>query len=142
MHFKETFDANLARFQNKMGSKWDEVDPRVEWAMKLFDQEGQAFEAEMERIIVPTTLAVTPVGSMTLMNWIQRTPLKSNLLPAIALAPLGFWLGQKYDAYQTTKRATNNAAIKHYVMTHPELFPEPKRVKYIDAIQPFYPIRR
>merc|ERR1719319_2177755 len=75
------------------------------------------------------------------MNSFQRTPLKSNILPALALAPAGFWLGSKFQDWQKATKATNNAAIKHYVMTHPELFPEPKRVKYIDYIQPFAPIR-
>jgi hypothetical protein len=30
-----------------MSGKWDEVDPRVEWAMKVMDQEGMVFESEV-----------------------------------------------------------------------------------------------
>ena len=33
------------------------------------------------------------------------------------------------------------AVMKHYIITHPELFPEPKRVKLIDTIIPFKPYR-
>ena len=33
------------------------------------------------------------------------------------------------------------AVMRHYIITHPELFPEPKKVKYIDTIQPWSPVR-
>ncbi len=30
-----------------MSGKWDEVDPRVEWAMKIMDTEGEHFDSEV-----------------------------------------------------------------------------------------------
>ena len=39
-------------------------------------------------------------------------------------------------------RKEDEAVVRHYIMTHPELFPEPKRVKYIDHIQPWVPCGR
>ncbi len=30
-----------------MSGKWDEVDPRVEWAMKIMDSEGEHFDSEV-----------------------------------------------------------------------------------------------
>ena len=30
-----------------MSGKWDEVDPRVDWAIKIMDQEGMVFESEV-----------------------------------------------------------------------------------------------
>ena len=38
----------------EMSGKWDEVDPRVEWAMQVMDQEGQVFGSEV-RITLPVT---------------------------------------------------------------------------------------
>jgi hypothetical protein len=35
-----------------MSGKWDEVDPRVEWAMKVMDTEGMVFESEVEWVTV------------------------------------------------------------------------------------------
>jgi hypothetical protein len=34
-----------------------------------------------------------------------------------------------------------SSVTQHYILTHPELFPEPKRVKFIDYIAPWTPIR-
>ena len=31
--------------------------------------------------------------------------------------------------------------MKHYIITHPDLFPEPKKIKYIDHIQAWKPVR-
>jgi hypothetical protein len=35
----------------------------------------------------------------------------------------------------------SSSVAQHYILTHPELFPEPKRVKFIDYIAPWTPIR-
>jgi hypothetical protein len=33
-----------------MSGKWDEVDPRVEWAMKIMDTEGEHFDSEVPTV--------------------------------------------------------------------------------------------
>jgi hypothetical protein len=42
-----------------MSGKWDEVDPRVEWAMKIMDTEGEHFDSE-----VPYFIKCAPVLRM------------------------------------------------------------------------------
>ena len=61
-------------------SKWAEenADPRIHWALKIFDQEGQHFEGEMKRQIMPVSLAVLPMAAITIHNWRSRMPLKSR----------------------------------------------------------------
>ena len=82
-----------------------------------------------------------------------------DIMPFIAATPVFYWFGVKAKELRDRNKAENNAALKvtslysvyfevvhfysllflfhfqHYIMTNPELFPEPKRVKYIDYIQ-------
>ena len=44
-----------------------------------------------------------------------------------------------FRKYFDDARKEEEAVVRHYIMTHPELFPEPKKVKYIDHIQPWNP---
>ena len=39
------------------------------------------------------------------------------------------------------QKREEEAMMKHYIITHPDLFPEPKKIKYIDHIQAWKPVR-
>jgi hypothetical protein len=45
-------------------------------------------------------------------------------------------------ATETLPRLTEEKAVmQHYILTHPEHFPEPKKVKYLDKIEPWVAVR-
>ena len=47
-----------------------------------------------------------------------------------------------FRKYFDDVRKEDEAVVRHYIMTHPELFPEPKKIKYIDHIEPWRPNAR
>jgi len=117
------------------------VDPRVQWCMDIMDQEGHNFEAELDRMMAPFFLAGLPFSTTSLYNVSRRIPIKTNLLYCVAAAPFGYFLGTKFRDWRYAINKENMAIYKHYILTHPERFIEPKRVKYIDLIEPFQPKR-
>ena len=48
---------------------------------------------------------------------------------------------RNFRKYFDGVRREEEAMMRHYIITHPELFPEPKKVKFIDEIQPWRPNR-
>ena len=138
--------------------KLDNPDPRIKWAMDVMDREGNDFEGFLGRIWAPASSAIFPVAGNTARNITNRVPLRTNLPVALVLTPVfgllghytrsgtkpslcffhNFYLFRKFFDRQ---RADEEAIMKHYIITHPELFPEPPRVKYIDKIEPFKPYR-
>jgi len=119
-----------------------QVDPRVEWAMKIMDTEGHEFQTEYEKLMAPVGLGITPAISIIVKNFINRIPIKTNWMFGAGLFPVGFYAGLLLRKYQFNRNQEQNATIKHYILTHPERFPEPKRTKYIDLIQPWVPKRK
>jgi hypothetical protein len=113
------------------------VDPRVEWAMEVMDTEDYNFSSWYEEKFIPATLAAMPVVANSLYNFSAKAPVKTNLPLALALAPLGWLGGMKMLSWRFNVNAENMAVARHYILTHPERFPEPKRPKFGDMILPW-----
>merc|ERR1719481_948070 len=124
---------------------WEEKirnpDPRVKWAMDVMDKEGNDFEGFIGRIWAPMSSAIFPVCASTAYNVQARVPLRTNLIPALIATPFFGLIGYGIRRFFDNRRAEEEAIMRHYILTHPEQFPEPKRTKYIDMIQPWKPWR-
>jgi len=118
-----------------------EVDPRVQWAMDVMDQEGQDFEPVHFKMLIPCMAAVTPAFTQALFNYSQKLPIKTNMIACVAAAPIAFYVGLLGKRWREMVQAENHALSRHYILTHPERFPEPKTVKYGDAIMAWKPFR-
>jgi len=118
-----------------------EVDPRVEWAMKVMDTEGYEFQSEMDKLMAPVGVGLSPAFLIGFSNLISRVPLKTNAIVSAGLFPFGFYAGILLMRWRDNINRENMATMKHYILTHPERFPEPKRTKYIDLIQPYQAYR-
>ncbi|XP_023336353.1 uncharacterized protein LOC111707474 [Eurytemora carolleeae] len=114
-----------------------EVDPRVEWCMKIMDQEGMDMESEVMYLSAPVTLGATPAATIAISNFVYRLPIKTNMGAAILATPIAFGCGLLVKRWRENINRENMATMKHYILTHPERFPEPKRTKYIDLIEPW-----
>ncbi len=114
--------------------RWDEVDPRVQWAMDELDFDGSE----------PSSLLgqVTQVGAFGLLggalypfhNWSRRRPLYAGFPLTILGLVGGFGLGWFIRDYRSKNAAKEMAVFKHYIMTHPDKFPEPERKKFGDRV--------
>lgn len=131
--------------QERTTEEWEAAlaspDPRVQWALDIFDQEGEEFTGMVGRAYSPASFGAFPVLANMLRNGMNRVPLRTNLLAAVLCVPLGAFVGQQYQAWNTRRATEEVAMMKHYILTHPEHFPEPKKVKYLDKLEPWRPIR-
>lgn len=129
----------------KTTEEWEEMmknpDPRVKWAMDIFDQEGEEFTSVQSRIAMATAAGGMPIGAALTRNAINRTPLRTNMAFAILTIPVFLWINNQWMDWNTRRATEDDAVMKHYILTNPERFPEPKRSKYIDKINEWVPIR-
>merc|ERR1712080_29315 len=129
----------------KTAEQWQEMidnpDPRVKWAMDIFDQEGEDFDSMTTRDFTPVAFSVVPIGCNALRNGMNRVPIRTNMFGALLTLPLFLFAGQQFANWNYKRAAEDNAMIKHYILTHPELFPEPKKIKLINRIDEFIPYR-
>jgi len=119
----------------------DNPDPRIKWAMDVMDQEGEEFEGVIGKSLAPLSFAALPPATVATRNMFQRLPMRTTMFPAILLMFPFAAAGLSFRKWTDNQHAEESAMIKHYILTHPELFPEPKKVKYIDHIQPWKPLR-
>jgi len=125
--------------------QWEDMvknpDPRVKWAMDIMDQEGEEFTGMVGRAYIPFQFATLPAIFNSAKNALNRVPLRTNLASAILLSPLSLGVGFWYAGWMKRRAAEEEAMMKHYILTHPEHFPEPKKVKYLDKLEPWTPVR-
>ena len=62
-------------------------------------------------------------------------------IPIYLLSILSLDVDVNCRKWVDNKKMEEQAVMRHYILTHPELFPEPKKVKYIDHIQAWRPVR-
>ena len=55
------------------------------------------------------------------------------------MAAVGYLAGYQFREWRANMNAQETAVIKHYIMTHPEEFPEPEKKLFRDK-EVFYPI--
>jgi len=116
-------------------------DTRVKWAMDVMDQEGQDFEGITGKALTPLSAALMIPVMTVCRNAMTRVPIRTGMIPVLLAMPVFGLIGQQLRNWVDNGHREEEAVMRHYILTHPELFPEPKRVKYIDHIEAFRPIR-
>ena len=117
---------------------WREVDPRVKWAIDAFDF-GDFEPSSLLSYWGPVAFCGALGGAIRpLTNMGKKRPLWSALPLTALYTAVGLGLGVYYREWRMKRNAEEVAVIKHYIMTHPEQFPEPERVKLGDKVV-FFP---
>lgn len=111
---------------------WENPDPRIQWALDILEPPGGEIKSLVSRVMLPSSGAFLGfIGVMT-FNFQRKIPVKSNLAAYVLLTGLGGFGGEKMHAIYRQKKADQIAAAKHYIMLHPERFPEPEKMKLGD----------
>lgn len=111
---------------------WEDPDPRVQWALKILDDEGFKESALTSDIFYPLLGLSTFTAASLVRNMSMRAPLGTSLHITLGLAAVGLLGGIKFRDVVSQRRADSLAVCKHYIMLHPEKFPEPERKKFGD----------
>ncbi|TRY63418.1 hypothetical protein TCAL_14175, partial [Tigriopus californicus] len=106
------------------------IDPRVKWAFDLYDMQGVETMSILDHYQAPTLFGLAGLGVNVLGNMFSRRPLKAGIQWTILGGLLGTWLGVQTREFNANRRQKRIQTTLHYVMLHPERFPEPERKKY------------
>ena len=118
---------------------WNDPDPRIQWALDILEPPGGNMpESIIHRFSYPFIGFWSGVGAVAFSNMKRRIPMTSNLFGFAALATLGTLTGEYIRARILRYNTEELAITKHYLMLHPEKFPEPEHMKYGDK-RVFYP---
>lgn len=118
-----------------MSGKWDEVDPRVQWAIDILDSPPGWEPSSVYTHYFPAGLCTIIGGAIIpIRNVVKRMPFRTSLPATLLLAAAGFQIGNYLNDMKAERRQEKMAVAKHYIMTHPELFPEPERKKFGDRV--------
>jgi len=111
---------------------WDEPDPRIKWALDLFDDQGFEDVHVMKKWYGPSIMGGIFVGGSILRNVLYSRPVRAAM--PVHLASFAFaFVGTKFAMDVKAKRTADAEAVcRHYIMLHPERFPEPEMMKFGD----------
>jgi len=85
--------------------------------------------------------AAAGFGLMCILNVGTRRPVFSGIQYHFISAAVGAIVGHTIDGWRDAHMAERDAVLRHYVETHPDLFPDPVRQKYSEVLMPWVPIR-
>merc|ERR1711994_558875 len=111
---------------------WEDPDPRVKWALDLFDNQGYEVTPYRNKFFIPTILGSIFASPYIMMNYRYVRPLYTGAPIPAALFAIGFGMGWKYNEHRSRRQAELEAVTKHYIMLHPDRFPEPEMKKFGD----------
>ena len=117
---------------------WENPDPKIQWALDILEPPGGEMNSLLSRVALPVGSGVFGFLTVAMNNYVKKLPLRSNVVGYAAFTVGGFLLGDYCERYYREKRATNLAIYKHYIMLHPDRFPEPEKMKIGDK-RVFYP---
>ena len=111
---------------------WDKPDPKIKWALNILDGDGYEKASIVDFFWYPMLGATGGSLSSLAGNWRTNRPLYTAI-HITAFAGVAGWLTGVWFRNRLSQRNANEiAAIKHYVMLHPEKFPEPELKKFGD----------
>ena len=111
---------------------WENPDPRVKWALDILDDQGSEETPIISYFWAPLLGLASGGGGNLMRNWVLRRPQHTAIHLTITGAAIGWLAGVWWRNRLARKNADDMAVIKHYLMLHPEKFPEPERKKFGD----------
>jgi hypothetical protein len=111
---------------------WENPDPRVKWALDILDDGAYERTPIFGYFWYPGLFAALGGGGNLMRNWMVKRPQHAAVHITVFGATLG-WLGGVWWRNRISQKNANDVAtIKHYLMLHPEKFPEPEKKKFGD----------
>jgi len=141
------FDALIPKETPPEKRIWEDPDPRIHWALDILEPKGKYAEPPerlVSRFAYPFGGFCMGAGLIGGSNIMRKLPLKSNIVGYAVMSCLGLYIGERARSVILDYKIEELATIKHYIMLHPEKFPEPEHMKYGDkrVFYPWMPNRR
>ena len=122
---------------------WEDPDPRVKWALDLFDNQGYETTPYTTKFFYPAVFGAVAGSMGPLNNLLTRRPVTAGMPMTVGLFAVGAFIGRFIHERRASRMAEKEAVAKHYIMLHPDRFPEPEMKKWGDkcVLLPWAPNR-
>ena len=111
---------------------WEKPDPRIKWALDILEPKGYEPTNMINYFFWPGLVSAGTGLSPMFVNLMLKRPLFASIHYTIAGLAAGWCGGVYFRNMVADKNAEEIAILKHYVMLHPERFPEPEKKKFGD----------
>ena len=111
---------------------WEKPDQRIQWALDILDDGGYEQTPIVSYFWYPVLFGSSMGLGNPIRNMLYRRPMNTALHLTIAGAATGWFFGCWWRNRLARKNADELAVIRHYMMLHPEKFPEPEKKKFGD----------
>lgn len=109
---------------------WENPDPRVRWALDLFDDKGFEPRGYLSQFFWPALGGITWGMAPLAANLISRRPYYAGAVWMVGLGVMGTGIGYYTREFLAKRAADREMAAMHYIMLHPDRFPEPQAKKF------------
>ncbi|XP_037927982.1 NADH dehydrogenase [ubiquinone] 1 subunit C2 [Teleopsis dalmanni] len=109
--------------------------------LELLTNKGDRELSVLAKWYNPVIAAACGFGVACFVNFGMRKPIFSGIQQHIGFTAIGGALGLYFDGKRDAHLAKRDAVLRHYVETHPDLFPVTERKKFGEVLEPWVPIR-
>ncbi|XP_015181952.1 PREDICTED: NADH dehydrogenase [ubiquinone] 1 subunit C2 [Polistes dominula] len=115
--------------------------PDIQWALKILTPDPDYEPSYYEKYGPIVGIPLSFVGGACFRNRFLGKPAFSGIQVHIISALLSFVATYKVTEFMKNRNAERDQMLRHYVMLHPEDFPEPERKKWGEVFEKWYPHR-
>lgn len=115
--------------------------PEVQWALELLKPDP-AYEPSILSKYSPEIVCTgSGFAIPSLANVLNNKPFYAGIRKHIGFVIVGYVVSQLAHRFVDNYQMERDTKIRDYIIRHPELFPEPERVKYKYVLEEWTPIR-
>ncbi|XP_029678089.1 uncharacterized protein LOC115244535 [Formica exsecta] len=115
--------------------------PEVQWALELLKPDPAYELSVMQKYCGEVICMGSGFSIACLTNWFNRRPYYAGIQVHLTAMAVGYVASQIIKKVVDDYQAEHDTKLRDYIIRHPELFPEPVRVKYSEVLQEWCPIR-
>ncbi|XP_011883016.1 PREDICTED: NADH dehydrogenase [ubiquinone] 1 subunit C2 [Vollenhovia emeryi] len=115
--------------------------PEVQWALELLKPDPNNDPGVMSKYAPEAVCVSSGFAIPSLSNMFNNRPFYAGIQRHVLFMIGGYVVAQISKKLLDDFQAERDTKLRDYIIRHPELFPEPERVKYSQLLQEWVPVR-
>ncbi|XP_077255126.1 NADH dehydrogenase (ubiquinone) B14.5 B subunit [Temnothorax americanus] len=114
--------------------------PEVQWALDLLKPDP-TYDPGVTKYTAEVVCMGFAFSVPSLNNFLNSRPFYAGIQKHIAFVIGGYIVSQIAKKFVEDFHGERDTRMRDYIIRHPELFPEPERVKYSQVLEEWFPVR-
>ncbi|XP_018314231.1 NADH dehydrogenase [ubiquinone] 1 subunit C2 [Mycetomoellerius zeteki] len=115
--------------------------PEVQWALDLLKPDPNYEPSVLSKYSTEIVLMSIGFAMPSTSNIYNKKPFYAGIQRHIVFVTGGYVLSQFVKKLVDDFQADRDTKLRDYIIRHPELFPEPERIKYSQVLEKWIPVR-